>query len=70
MLAIGNGAEQEILEQIKMVGVNNIIVTPILPYQIKLPLMIKTLRVRELQQQASDPNQHSISQVRQNSRRD
>ncbi|MEI6276453.1 MAG: ABC transporter permease [Prolixibacteraceae bacterium] len=30
MLAIGNGAEQEILEQIKMVGVNNIIVTPIL----------------------------------------
>lgn len=30
MLAIGNGAEQEILEQIKMVGVNNIIVTPVL----------------------------------------
>lgn len=29
MLAIGNGAEQEILEQIKMVGVNNIIITPI-----------------------------------------
>ena len=29
-LAIGNGAEQEILEQIKMVGVNNIIDTPIL----------------------------------------
>jgi len=29
MMAIGNGAEQEILEQIKMVGVNNIIVTPI-----------------------------------------
>lgn len=28
MLAIGNGAQQEILEQIKMVGVNNIIVTP------------------------------------------
>jgi putative ABC transport system permease protein len=28
MLAIGNGAEQEILEQIKMVGVNNIIITP------------------------------------------
>lgn len=28
MLAIGNGAEQEILEQIKLVGVNNIIVTP------------------------------------------
>ncbi|MEL7588885.1 MAG: ABC transporter permease [Prolixibacteraceae bacterium] len=29
MMAIGNGAEHEILEQIKMVGVNNIIVTPI-----------------------------------------
>ncbi len=29
MMAIGNGAEQEILEQIKMVGVNNIIITPI-----------------------------------------
>jgi len=28
MMAIGNGAEQEILEQIEMVGVNNIIVTP------------------------------------------
>jgi putative ABC transport system permease protein len=31
MLAIGNGAEQEILEQIKLVGVNNIIITPIQP---------------------------------------
>jgi len=29
MLAIGKGAQQEILEQIKMVGVNNIMVTPI-----------------------------------------
>lgn len=29
MLAIGNGAQQEILEQIKMVGVNNIIISPI-----------------------------------------
>jgi putative ABC transport system permease protein len=29
MLAIGNGARQEILEQIKMVGVNNIMITPI-----------------------------------------
>ncbi|HEC42313.1 MAG TPA: FtsX-like permease family protein [Bacteroides sp.] len=29
MLAIGNGAQQEILEQMKMVGVNNIVVTPI-----------------------------------------
>ncbi|PIF05686.1 MAG: hypothetical protein CSA36_05275 [Draconibacterium sp.] len=28
MLAIGNGAEQEILEQIKLVGVNNIVITP------------------------------------------
>ncbi len=28
MMAIGNGAEHEILEQIKMVGVNNIIITP------------------------------------------
>jgi putative ABC transport system permease protein len=29
MLAIGNGARKEILDQIKMVGVNNIIITPI-----------------------------------------
>ncbi len=29
MLAIGNGAQQEILEQIKLVGVNNIIVEPV-----------------------------------------
>jgi len=29
MLAIGNGAQQEILDQMKMVGVNNIVVTPI-----------------------------------------
>jgi putative ABC transport system permease protein len=29
MLAIGNGAQQEILEQIKMVGVNNIVVVPV-----------------------------------------
>ncbi len=28
MLAIGNGARQEILEQIKLVGLNNIIITP------------------------------------------
>jgi len=33
MLAIGNGARQEILEQIKMVGVNNIVVTPIVTPQ-------------------------------------
>ncbi|MBT3206861.1 MAG: FtsX-like permease family protein [Bacteroidetes bacterium] len=30
MLAIGNGAQQEILEQIKLVGVNNIVISPIL----------------------------------------
>ena len=29
MLAIGTGAQQEILEQIKLVGVNNIVVEPI-----------------------------------------
>uniref|UniRef100_UPI003216CB43 ABC transporter permease n=1 Tax=uncultured Draconibacterium sp. TaxID=1573823 RepID=UPI003216CB43 len=28
MMAIGKGAEQEILEQIKLVGVNNIVITP------------------------------------------
>lgn len=30
MLAIGNGAQQEILDQIKLVGVNNIVITPII----------------------------------------
>jgi putative ABC transport system permease protein len=29
MMAIGNGAQQEILEQIKLVGVNNIIISPL-----------------------------------------
>lgn len=29
MLAIGKGAQQELLEQIKLVGVNNIVITPI-----------------------------------------
>ena len=29
MMAIGNGAQQEILDQLKLVGVNNIVVTPI-----------------------------------------
>lgn len=29
MLAIGNGAQQEILDQIKLVGVNNIVITPV-----------------------------------------
>jgi putative ABC transport system permease protein len=33
MLAIGNGAQEEILEQMRMVGVNNIVVTPILDLQ-------------------------------------
>jgi putative ABC transport system permease protein len=33
MLAIGKGAQQEILEQIKMVGVNNIMITPIVNAQ-------------------------------------
>ncbi len=31
MLAIGRGAQQEILEQMKMVGVNNIIINPVIP---------------------------------------
>ena len=30
MLAIGNGAEKEILSQLELVGVNNIVITPIL----------------------------------------
>lgn len=29
MLAVGNGAQKEVLEQIKLVGVNNIVITPI-----------------------------------------
>src|SRR5213076_67369 len=29
MLAIGNGAEQEILSQMKLLGANNVVVTPI-----------------------------------------
>lgn len=33
MLAIGNGAQQEILEQIKLVGVNNIVVKPVVEQQ-------------------------------------
>jgi putative ABC transport system permease protein len=31
MLAIGKGAKQEIMEQMKMVGVNNIIISPVIP---------------------------------------
>src|SRR6185503_18132435 len=30
MLAIGNGAQREILDQIKLVGVNNIVIKPII----------------------------------------
>ena len=30
MLAIGKGAKQEIMEQMKMVGVNNILINPII----------------------------------------
>ena len=30
MMAIGNGARQEILEQIKLVGVNNIVIDPVI----------------------------------------
>ena len=30
MMAIGSGAEEEILEQIKLVGVNNIVITPVI----------------------------------------
>src|SRR6478609_9853435 len=33
MLAIGNGAEQEILAQMKLLGANNIVVTPIVEQQ-------------------------------------
>jgi putative ABC transport system permease protein len=31
MLAIGKGAKQEILEQMKMVGVNNVLINPVIP---------------------------------------
>src|SRR3954470_20553728 len=33
MLAIGNGAEQEILAQMKLLGANNIVITPIVEQQ-------------------------------------
>src|SRR3954462_11060556 len=33
MLAIGNGAEQEILAQMKLLGANNIVITPIVAQQ-------------------------------------
>ena len=35
MLAIGNGAQQEILDQIKLVGVNNIVIEPIIEQEEK-----------------------------------
>jgi putative ABC transport system permease protein len=35
MLAIGNGAQQEILEQIRLVGVNNIVIEPIVEQEEK-----------------------------------
>ncbi|HEY9486883.1 MAG TPA: ABC transporter permease [Chryseosolibacter sp.] len=35
MLAIGNGAQQEILEQIKLVGVNNIVIKPVVEQEEK-----------------------------------
>lgn len=35
MMAIGNGAQQEILEQIKLVGVNNIVIEPVVPQEEK-----------------------------------
>lgn len=31
MLAIGNGAKQEIIDQMKMVGVNNVLINPVIP---------------------------------------
>ena len=34
MLAIGKGAKQEIMEQMKMVGVNNILINPVIPDKI------------------------------------
>ena len=34
MLAIGKGAKQEILEQMKMVGVNNILINPVIPEKV------------------------------------
>jgi len=33
MMAIGNGAQKEILDQMKLIGVNNIIITPVIDNQ-------------------------------------
>jgi putative ABC transport system permease protein len=41
MLAIGSGARQEILDQMKMIGVNNIIVRPILSNDSEIDEMLK-----------------------------
>jgi putative ABC transport system permease protein len=48
MLAIGNGAQQEILEQIKLVGVNNIVITPIVE-QVEENLEEASFTIREPQ---------------------
>lgn len=48
MLAIGNGAQQEILEQIKLVGVNNIVITPIVE-QIEEEVDEESFTIREPQ---------------------
>ncbi len=48
MLAIGNGAQQEILEQIKLVGVNNIVITPIVE-QVEEELDEQSFAIREPQ---------------------
>jgi putative ABC transport system permease protein len=41
MLAIGSGARQEILDQMKMIGVNNIIVRPLLSNDAEMDEMLK-----------------------------
>lgn len=52
MLAIGRGAKQEILEQIKLVGVNNIVISSITP--------------EEQEQDAQDNNNEGQSQKKEN----
>lgn len=47
MLAIGNGAQQEILEQIKLVGVNNIVVTPVVEQKEEAVQETNTKREKE-----------------------
>jgi len=54
MMAIGNGAQQEILEQMKMVGVNNIVITP----------------KAELQQGSTQSNESSESEQGQEGQKD